>query len=122
MRGESGRAYAEKYLRGQKWVDSLPSTVVEFDAPTNLIEELFASQCKPEHGCLSHRSWLKRPSASGARLRPPEEMFHFSSTCDHTRHGLGDKGGKGLPRFNASLESGETRWRIVLVKRGRKHC
>eukprot|EP00908_Phaeocystis_cordata_P005943 Transcript_16486.p1 GENE.Transcript_16486~~Transcript_16486.p1 ORF type:complete len:239 (-),score=65.16 Transcript_16486:25-711(-) len=90
VRGESGRAYAEKYLRGQKWVDSSPSAVVEFDAPTNLIEELFASQCKPEHGCLSH--------------------------------GLGDKGGKGLPRFNASLESGETRWRIVLVKRGRKHC
>lgn len=32
-------------------------------------------------------------------------------------HGLGDKGGKGLPLFNASLSSGETTFRIVLVKR-----
>ena len=61
------------------------STVVEFTSPTQLIEKLFGSQCKPEDGCLSH--------------------------------GLGGKGGKGLARFNASLESGEMRWRIVLVKR-----
>lgn len=32
-------------------------------------------------------------------------------------HGLGDKGGKGLPIFNESLESGKTTWRIVRVKR-----
>mmetsp|Transcript_48225 Transcript_48225/g.134909 ORF Transcript_48225/g.134909 Transcript_48225/m.134909 type:complete len:185 (-) Transcript_48225:1512-2066(-) len=31
--------------------------------------------------------------------------------------GLGDKAGKGLPLFNASLASGETTYRIVLVKR-----
>lgn len=31
--------------------------------------------------------------------------------------GLGDKAGKGLPLFNASLASGETTNRIVLVKR-----
>lgn len=32
-------------------------------------------------------------------------------------HGLGDKGGKGLTLFNHSLSSGETTYRIVLVKR-----
>mmetsp|Transcript_37395 Transcript_37395/g.60890 ORF Transcript_37395/g.60890 Transcript_37395/m.60890 type:complete len:122 (+) Transcript_37395:3-368(+) len=32
-------------------------------------------------------------------------------------HGLGDKGGKGLPLFNAALCNGEATWRIVLVKR-----
>jgi len=48
-------------------------------------------------------------------------------------HGLGDKGGKGLPLFNASLQSGEATFRVVLVKRfvikatgafgaGRKRC
>ena len=32
-------------------------------------------------------------------------------------HGLGDKGGKGLPLFNECLQSGEGSFRIVLVKR-----
>ena len=32
-------------------------------------------------------------------------------------HGLGDKGGNGLPLFNASLAAKETTFRIVLVKR-----
>ena len=85
MRGEAGRSYAEKYLRGAKWVDSSPTTVVEFVCPSALIEELFARQCKPEEGTLSH--------------------------------GLGDKGGKGLATFNASLSSGASTHRIVLVKR-----
>ena len=85
VRGEEGRAYAEKYLRGTKWVNTSPTTVVEFVCPADLIEELFAMQCKPEEGALSH--------------------------------GLGDKGGKGLAKFNASLSSGASRHRIVLVKR-----
>jgi len=86
VRGEAGRSYAESYLRGSKWVDSSPTTVVEFVCPAALVDELFAMQCKPEEGVLSH--------------------------------GLGDKGGKGLSRFNASLASGASRYRIVLVKRG----
>jgi len=85
VRGAPGRAYAEKYLRGAKWVDSSPTTVVEFLCATSLIDTLFAMQCKPEEGTLSH--------------------------------GLGDKGGKGLEQFNASLASGASRHRIVLVKR-----
>ena len=32
-------------------------------------------------------------------------------------HGLGDKGGKGLPLFNAGLAAAEISYRIVLVKR-----
>lgn len=32
-------------------------------------------------------------------------------------HGLGDKGGRGLPLFNASLLNNETTFRIVFVKR-----
>ena len=35
-------------------------------------------------------------------------------------HGLGDKGGKGLPLFNAALQAQRTAFRIVLVKRGGK--
>ncbi|CAJ1338151.1 unnamed protein product [Effrenium voratum] len=35
-------------------------------------------------------------------------------------HGLGDKGGKGLPLFNEALETGAVSWRIVFVKRPRR--
>ena len=85
VEGPTGRAYAEKYLRGQKKVDSAPTTVVEFMVPCALVRTLFAMQQKPEHGVLSH--------------------------------GLGDKGGHGLPLFNAALRRGEGSFRIVLVKR-----
>ena len=59
--------------------------------PSELIEELFGMQCKPEDGALSH--------------------------------GLGDKGGNGLPKFNGSLRAGTSRYRIVLVNQapGRMH-
>jgi len=85
VRGQEGRAYAKKYFRGAKKVDTSPSSVVEFVCPRRLIEQLFEKQCKPEEGVLSH--------------------------------GLGNKGGKGLPAFNASLASGSSHYRIVLVKR-----
>ena len=87
VEGEEGRNYAERYLRGSKWVDSVPTTVIEFVCPTPLVAGLFAKQCKPEHGCLSH--------------------------------GLGSKGGKGLPLFNESLRDRITTLRVVLVKRPR---
>lgn len=35
-------------------------------------------------------------------------------------HGLGNKGGQGLPLFNSSLHSGESTFRIVFVKRFEK--
>ena len=85
VEGAGGRAYAEKYLRGHKWVDSSPTTIVEFNAPRSLVETLFARQQKPEDGAMSH--------------------------------GLGEKGGKGLPLFNAAMRSGDMTHRIVLVKR-----
>merc|ERR1712125_11129 len=88
VRGEEGRVYAEKYLRGHKSVDSSPTTVVEFLAPRDLVRHLFAMQSKNEDGAISH--------------------------------GLGNKGGNGLPLFNASLQSGETSFRIVSVKRFEK--
>lgn len=37
-------------------------------------------------------------------------------------HGLGDKGGQGLPLLNFSLQSGETTFRIVCVKRFEKRA
>jgi hypothetical protein len=85
VRGDEGRRYAEKYLRGHKQVDSSPTTVVEFTMPSALVERLFEMQSKNEDGAISH--------------------------------GLGDKGGKGLPLVNASLDCGESTYRIVLVKR-----
>ena len=54
VEGATGRAYAEKYLRGLKWVDSSPTTVVEFNAPRSLVETLFAKQQKVEDGAISH--------------------------------------------------------------------
>jgi len=35
-------------------------------------------------------------------------------------HGLGNKGGRGLPLFNESLQNGDTSFRIVFVKRFEK--
>eukprot|EP00929_Paragymnodinium_shiwhaense_P098801 TRINITY_DN60313_c0_g1_i1.p1 TRINITY_DN60313_c0_g1~~TRINITY_DN60313_c0_g1_i1.p1 ORF type:complete len:242 (-),score=47.58 TRINITY_DN60313_c0_g1_i1:298-1023(-) len=90
VRGEEGRQYAEKYLRGHKKVDSSPTTIVEFLAPRELVYALFAMQSKNEDGAISH--------------------------------GLGNKGGRGLPIFNASLRMGETTHRIVAVKRFEKRA
>eukprot|EP01060_Flectonema_neradi_P000611 TRINITY_DN10385_c0_g1_i1.p1 TRINITY_DN10385_c0_g1~~TRINITY_DN10385_c0_g1_i1.p1 ORF type:complete len:177 (+),score=21.28 TRINITY_DN10385_c0_g1_i1:39-569(+) len=85
IEGDKGREYAEKYLTGKKWVDTAPTTVVEFVVPCKLVETLMAIQHKAEDGCLSM--------------------------------GLGNKAGNGLPLFNKSLQSGESSFRIVKVKR-----
>jgi hypothetical protein len=53
-RGQDGREYMEKYLAGLKWVDSCPTTIVEFLAPTKFIEQLFAKFSKNEDGARSH--------------------------------------------------------------------
>lgn len=45
--------YAEKYLTGEKWVNTHPTTVVEFTVPEELYDTLFAQQHKCEDGCLS---------------------------------------------------------------------
>jgi hypothetical protein len=49
-----------------------------------------------------------------------ETLFRMQSKVEDgaMSHGLGDKGGKGLPIFNAGLMHGHTFWRIRLVKRG----
>jgi hypothetical protein len=48
-----------------------------------------------------------------------EELFAMQSKNEDgaISHGLGDKGGHGLPLFNDSLRRGESSFRIVLVKR-----
>jgi hypothetical protein len=53
IEGSEGREYASKYLTGQKWTDTNPTTVVEFLAPTELIETLKKMQVKVEDGALS---------------------------------------------------------------------
>eukprot|EP01061_Rhynchopus_euleeides_P021305 TRINITY_DN34770_c0_g1_i1.p1 TRINITY_DN34770_c0_g1~~TRINITY_DN34770_c0_g1_i1.p1 ORF type:complete len:180 (+),score=68.72 TRINITY_DN34770_c0_g1_i1:38-541(+) len=53
MEGPAGRDYAEKYLNGKKWVDTSPTTVVEFAVPRAVVDQLMAIQCKPEDGVLS---------------------------------------------------------------------
>ena len=53
IEGDAGRGYAMKYLNGKKWVDTAPSTVVEFTVPRDLVERLFALQHKAEDGALS---------------------------------------------------------------------
>lgn len=85
VEGAAGYRYAFKYLSGQKWVDSSPTTVVEFVVRKTLVAELFARQHKPEDGVMSM--------------------------------GLGHTAGKGLGIFNDALRTGESTWRIVVVKR-----
>eukprot|EP00746_Dinoflagellata_sp_MGD_P166139 gnl/MRDRNA2_/MRDRNA2_95843_c0_seq1.p1 gnl/MRDRNA2_/MRDRNA2_95843_c0~~gnl/MRDRNA2_/MRDRNA2_95843_c0_seq1.p1 ORF type:complete len:563 (+),score=116.60 gnl/MRDRNA2_/MRDRNA2_95843_c0_seq1:71-1759(+) len=48
-----------------------------------------------------------------------EKLFDMQSKIEDgaISHGLGNKGGKGLPFFNAELQSGQATWRVVLVKR-----
>lgn len=53
IEGETGRSYANKYLTGAKWTDTKPTTIVEFCAPTELIEALKQRQMKVEDGALS---------------------------------------------------------------------
>eukprot|EP00961_Rhodomonas_salina_P055213 741780-Rhodomonas_salina.1 len=86
VQGEDGRKYCEKYLRGQKYVDTTPTTIVEFLVPTAIVQNLWSVQHKPEDGVLSH--------------------------------GLGFAAGHTLPLFNESLAKGESKFAIVLVKRG----
>lgn len=54
VRNHAGRLYATKFVDGVKQVDTHPSSVVEFNMPTELIDELFAIQHKAEDGALSH--------------------------------------------------------------------
>ena len=83
--GAEGRVYCEKYFRSNKYVDTAPTTIVEFNCNAEMIDSFFKKQSKIEDGTISH--------------------------------GLGDKAGKTLQEFNASLLKGDTTWRIVLVKR-----
>jgi hypothetical protein len=53
VEGPIGREYCDKYLTGKKYVDSLPTTIVEFIVKKKLIEKLFKIQSKIEDGCLS---------------------------------------------------------------------
>jgi hypothetical protein len=48
------REYCESYLLTNKYVDTYPSTVVEFLCPRKLVDSFFATQRKPEDGTLSH--------------------------------------------------------------------
>jgi hypothetical protein len=49
-----GREYCESYLLTNKYVDTYPSTVVEFLCPRKLVDSFFATQRKPEDGTLSN--------------------------------------------------------------------
>ena len=53
-RGQEGRLYCEKYLRSNKYVDTSPTTIVEFLCNGAMIEKFFAKQSKIEDGTISH--------------------------------------------------------------------
>ena len=53
IEGENGRSYANKYLTGAKWTNTSPTTIVEFNAPSAVIEALKRRQMKIEDGALS---------------------------------------------------------------------
>uniref|UniRef100_A0A6B2LKT8 Uncharacterized protein n=1 Tax=Arcella intermedia TaxID=1963864 RepID=A0A6B2LKT8_9EUKA len=53
IEGPVGREYANKYLVGQKWTDTHPTTIVEFAVEKRLVEGLKARQCKVEDGAIS---------------------------------------------------------------------
>ncbi len=53
IEGPIGFLYANKYLTGQKFTDTHPSTVIEFVIPIQLVETLEKIQTKVEDGALS---------------------------------------------------------------------
>lgn len=53
-KGEEGRRYCEKYLKGFKKVNTSITTIVEFMVDKNLIDKLFSIQSKIEDGTISH--------------------------------------------------------------------
>ena len=53
VEGDAGRTYMEKYLHGQKYVDTTPRTVVEFTISITLKDMLFSLQHKVEDGVIS---------------------------------------------------------------------
>lgn len=53
VEGEIGRKYMEKYLNGLKYVNSKPTTVVEFTIKKDLYNQMFKIQHKAEDGVLS---------------------------------------------------------------------
>ncbi len=53
VRGDEGLRYCRKYITGKKRVDTDITTIVEFCAPSKLVEQLFAVFHKAEDGCVS---------------------------------------------------------------------
>ena len=53
-RGVQGRAYCEKYFRSNKFVDTSPTTIVEFDCEEAMVERFYSIQSKIEDGTISH--------------------------------------------------------------------
>lgn len=54
-RNQEGRQYCESYFRaGNKYVDTHPTTVVEFDCTRSLVDAFYAKQSKVENGTISH--------------------------------------------------------------------
>merc|ERR1711904_355343 len=95
----------------------LPST-----QPYQTIVEGDGGRTYAEKYLRGHKSVDSSPTTVVEFLVPRaliQQLFATQSKIEDgaISHGLGDKGGKGLPRFNASLQSGESTFRIVLVKR-----
>eukprot|EP00696_Hemimastix_kukwesjijk_P014450 gnl/Hemi2/28457_TR9417_c0_g1_i2.p1 gnl/Hemi2/28457_TR9417_c0_g1~~gnl/Hemi2/28457_TR9417_c0_g1_i2.p1 ORF type:complete len:173 (-),score=68.80 gnl/Hemi2/28457_TR9417_c0_g1_i2:292-810(-) len=76
IEGPPGREYSEKYLNGKKWVDSCPTTVVEFTPPAALIALLMGQQCKVEDGAVSMGLGDKAGGGLG--------LFNASLACGDT--------------------------------------
>ena len=98
VEGEAGRKYAEKYLRGLKK----------------------ASPSRPLHSTPSTVVEFVVPRTLVQQLFAMQTKIEDGALS----HGLGDKGGNGLPLFNACLRQGRETgaagsFRIVLVKRTR---
>ena len=52
--GAEGRAYCEKYFRSNKFVDTSPTTIVEFDCEQGMVDRFYKIQSKIEDGTISH--------------------------------------------------------------------
>lgn len=53
-KGIEGRSYCEKYFRCNKFVDTSPTTIVEFDCDEKFVASLWQLQSKIEDGTVSH--------------------------------------------------------------------
>ena len=93
--GQEGRAYCESYLRQAKYVDTSPTTVVEFVCAATLINDFYSIQSKIEDGTISHGlgkvGWSRHRQSSHTSIvisRARLELLRLLFRIIYSQYGL----------------------------------